>query len=251
MRVILVEDQALLREGLAGLFRDAGHDVVASLGDCAGLEDAVYTDAPDVVVLDVRLPPSFTDEGTRAAAALKLSRPGLGVLLLSQHVETAHSVELAGLGGFGYLLKDRVLDVSDFLGAVTRVAEGGSALDPQVVAALLNRNARQDGLSQLTEREHEVLRLMAQGMTNTGIAKRLVLSERTVEAHVRRLLLKLEIADSEDANRRVIAVLLHLGVRPEPHAGRSASRQSPDFPMTCDEPRRDPVRGADTPVAPG
>jgi DNA-binding NarL/FixJ family response regulator len=214
MRVILVEDQALLREGLAGLFRDAGHDVVASLGNCDGLEDAIREYAPDVVVLDVRLPPSFTDEGARAAAALKSTRPDLGVLLLSQHIETAHSVELAGLGGFGYLLKDRVLDVSEFLGAVTRVADGGSALDPQVVAALLNRSARRDSLAQLTEREHDVLRLMAQGMTNMGIAKRLVLSERTVEAHIRRLLLKLDIADSEDANRRVLAVLLHLGARP-------------------------------------
>ncbi len=214
MRVILVEDQTLLREGLVGLFHDAGHDVVAALGDCGGVEDAVRERAPDVVVLDVRLPPTFTDEGARAAAALKSACPDLGVLLLSQHVETAHSMELAGQGGFGYLLKDRVLDVSDFLGAVTRVAEGGSALDPQVVAGLLNRNARQDGLALLTEREHEVLRSMAQGMTNTGIAKRLVLSERTVEAHVRRLLLKLDIADSEDANRRVLAVLLHLGVDP-------------------------------------
>jgi CheY-like chemotaxis protein len=130
MRVILVEDQALLRQGLAGLFRDAGHDVVASLGDCDDLKDAVREHAPDVVVLDVRLPPSFTDEGTRAAAALKSTRPDLGVVLLSQHIETAHSVELAGLGGFGYLLKDRVLDVSDFLSAVGRVADGGSALDP-------------------------------------------------------------------------------------------------------------------------
>ena len=216
MRVILVEDQALLRDGLAGLFRDAGHEVVASLGDCDGVEDAVGEYAPDVVVLDVRLPPSFTDEGTRAAVALKSTRPDLGVILLSQHIETAHSVELAGLGGFGYLLKDRVLQVSDFIDAVARVADGGSALDPQVVAALLNRKTRQDSLAQLTEREHEVLRLMAQGMTNTGIAKRLVLSERTVEAHVRRLLLKLDIADSENANRRVLAVLIHLGVRPAP-----------------------------------
>jgi DNA-binding NarL/FixJ family response regulator len=216
MRVILVEDQALLREGLAGLFRDAGHDVVASLGDCDGVEDAVREYAPDVVVLDVRLPPSFTDEGTRTAAALKSTRPNLGVLLLSQHIETAHSVDLAGLGGFGYLLKYRVLQVSDFIDAVARVADGGSALDPQVVAALLNRKTRQDSLAQLTEREHEVLRLMAQGMTNTGIAKRLVLSERTVEAHVRRLLLKLDIADTEDANRRVLAVLLHLGVHTAP-----------------------------------
>jgi DNA-binding NarL/FixJ family response regulator len=216
MRVILVEDQALLREGLAGLIRDAGHHVVASLADAGGIQDTVREHAPDVVILDVRLPPSFTDEGTRAAAALKATWPELGVLLLSQHIETAHSVQLAGLGGFGYLLKDRVLDVSEFLNALTRVAGGGSALDPQVVAALLNRNARQQSLAQLTERENDVLRLMAQGMTNTGIAKRLVLSERTVEAHVRRLLLKLDIADSEDANRRVIAVLLHLGVHATP-----------------------------------
>ena len=138
------------------------------------------------------------------AAALKATWLELGVLLLSQHIETAHSVQLAGLGGFGYLLKDRILDVSEFLNAVTRVAGGGSALDPQVVAALLNRNARKESLAQLTERENDVLRLMAQGMTNTGIAKRLVLSERTVEAHVRRLLLKLDIPDSEDANRRVM-----------------------------------------------
>ena len=212
MRVILIEDQALLREGLAGLIRGAGHEVVA-YGDCTGLDDAVRDQSPDIVILDVRLPPTFTDEGTRAAAALKAARPGLGVLLLSQHIETAHSVELAGRGGFGYLLKDRVLDVADFLGAITRVAGGGSALDPQVVAALLNRNARRPGLTELTERENDVLRLMAQGMTNTGIAKRLVLSERTVEAHVRRLLLKLGILDTEDANRRVLAVLRHLGVR--------------------------------------
>jgi DNA-binding NarL/FixJ family response regulator len=216
MRVILVEDQALLREGLAGLIRDAGHQIVASVGDCDGIEDLVHRHSPDVVILDVRLPPTFTDEGTRAAAALKATSPDLGVLLLSQHIETAHSVQLAGLGGFGYLLKDRVLDVSEFLSAVARVADGGSALDPQVVAALLNRSARQESLAQLTERENEVLRLMAQGMTNTGIAKRLFLSERTVEAHVRRLLLKLDIVDSEDANRRVIAVLLHLGVRTAP-----------------------------------
>jgi DNA-binding NarL/FixJ family response regulator len=216
VRVIIVEDQALLREGLAGLFRDAGHDVVASLGDCDGVEDAVREYAPDVVVLDVRLPPTYTDEGARAAAALKTTWPGLGVLLLSQHIETTHSVVLAGLGGFGYLLKDRVLDVSDFFSAVSRVADGGSALDPQVVAALLNRSASKDMLAQLTEREHEVLRLMAQGMTNNAVSKRLVLSERTVETHVRRLLLKLDIADSEDANRRVLAVLVHLGVRPAP-----------------------------------
>ena len=221
MRVILVEDQALLREGLAGLIRDAGHQVVASLENCDRIEEAVREHSPDIVILDVRLPPSFTDEGTRAAAALKALWPSLGVLLLSQHIETDHSVQLAGLGGFGYLLKDRVLDVAEFFSAMSRVADGGSALDPQVVAALVNRNARQDSLAQLTERENEVLRLMAQGMTNTGIAKRLVLSERTVEAHVRRLLHKLDIADTDDANRRVHAVLLHLGVRKPPSSGEA------------------------------
>ena len=213
MRVILVEDQALLREGLAGLLRDAGHDVVASFDSCQGLEESIDSHRPDIVILDVRLPPTFTDEGPRAAALLKSSRPELGVLLLSQHIETVHSLELAGLSGFGYLLKDRVLDVSEFLGAVNRVAQGGSALDPQVVATLLNGKANHDSLRRLSEREHEVLRLMAQGLTNAGIARRLVLSERTVEAHVRRLLVKLDIPDSEDANRRVLAVLLHLGER--------------------------------------
>lgn len=217
MRVILVEDQILLREGLAGLLRDAGHEIVASLSDCETVEDAVISTDPDVVVMDVRLPPTFTGEGSRAARALKERWPALGVLLLSQHIETAHSVALVGLGGFGYLLKDRVLDVGEFLGAVIRVAAGGSALDPQVVDALLNRNHMQDSLAALTEREREVLGLMAQGLTNTGIAKRLVLSERTVEAHVRRLLLKLDIPDSEDANRRVVAVLLHIGVRAAPN----------------------------------
>lgn len=212
MRLILVEDQALLREGLAGLFRDAGHEVSACFGDCNGIEDAVSEIGPDVVVLDVRLPPSFTDEGARAAAVLKATRPDTGVLLLSQHIETAHSVGLVGLGGFGYLLKHRVLDVADFLAATQRVADGGSALDPHVVAALLGRSRGQDRLGQLTDREHEVLGLMAQGLTNTGIAKRLVLSERTVEAHVRRMLTKLDLDDSEDANRRVLAVLHHLGV---------------------------------------
>jgi DNA-binding NarL/FixJ family response regulator len=214
--VILVEDQVLLREGLAGLFRDAGHDVVASLGSCEGLEKIVETEEPDIVVLDIRLPPTFTDEGTRAAARIKATSPETAVLLLSQHVDSKHTVELVQLGGFGYLLKDRVLDVADFLSAVERVARGGSALDPYVVSALLSRTAGQTRLAGLTEREQDVLRLMAQGFTNTGIAKRLFLSERTVEAHVRRLLAKLDIVDSEDGNRRVLAVLVHLEMWPAP-----------------------------------
>lgn len=218
MRVMLVEDQTLLREGLAGVFRDAGHDVVWSAGSCDGLSEAVQELLPDVVVLDVRLPPTFTDEGARAAAALKSVRPDLGVLLLSQHIETVHSVGLVGLGGFGYLLKDRVLDVPEFLASVARVAEGGSALDPQVVAALLHRADGTSALARLTEREHLVLASMAQGLANAGIAKRLWLSERTVEAHIRHVLIKLGIAETEDHNRRVLAVLLHLGVPVErPH----------------------------------
>lgn len=211
MRVILVEDHTLLREGLARLFLEAGHEVVGSLGSCAELDDTIASTAPDLVVLDVRLPPDFAEEGARAAASIKLARPDLGVLMLSQHIETTHSVSLAGLAGFGYLLKDRVLDVVEFLAACERVAAGGSALDPQVVSRLLDRTASSDRLGTLTDREHEVLRLMAQGLTNTGIARRLVLSERTVEAHVRRLLLKLDLDESEDANRRVLAVMSYLG----------------------------------------
>jgi DNA-binding NarL/FixJ family response regulator len=210
MRVMLVEDQVLLREGLAGLFRDAGHDVIDSLGDAARLTELVAAQDPDVVVLDIRLPPTYTDEGTRAAAGIKAAHPATGVLLLSQHVETAHTVGLVAQGGFGYLLKDRVLDVADFLAAVDRVAKGGSALDPYVVGQLLRRTEGRRGLADLTDREHEVLRLIAQGLTNAGVARRLFLSERTVEAHVRRLLGKLDIADSDDTHRRVLAVLTYL-----------------------------------------
>jgi DNA-binding NarL/FixJ family response regulator len=202
----------LLREGLAGLFRDAGHEVVGSLGAVAGLVDVVRERKPDIVVLDIRLPPTYTDEGTRAAAEIKAVCPPTGVLLLSQHVETAHTVNLVSQGGFGYLLKDRVLDVPGFLAAVERVASGGSALDPHVVGQLLRRTEKRTGLAGLTEREHDVLRLMAQGYTNAGVAKRLFLSERTVEAHVRRLLGKLDIADSDDAHRGVLAVLAYLRV---------------------------------------
>jgi len=206
VRVMLVEDQVLLREGLAGLFRDAHHEIVGSFGTAEGLTGVVEQCRPDVVVLDIRLPPTYTDEGTRAAADLKAAAPSVGVLLLSQHVETAHTVDLVSRGGFGYLLKDRVLHVADFLAAVERVAGGGSALDPHVVGHLMRRT----GLSGLTEREHDVLRLMAQGFTNAGVARRLVLSERTVEAHVRRLLGKLDIEDRDDAHRRVLAVLTYL-----------------------------------------
>ena len=213
MRVVIVEDQALLRRGLSRLFEDAGHDVVAQLQDALGLADALQPTAPDLVVLDVRMPPTYTDEGARAAVATKRAHPGIGVLLLSQHVETKHSVELVRLGGFGYLLKDRVLDVGEFLSAAERVARGGSALDPKVVASLVSPTAGADPLAALTEREREILELMAQGLTNTGIARRLVLSDRTVEAHIRHLLGKIHVADGQDDHRRVLAVLTYLGTR--------------------------------------
>jgi DNA-binding NarL/FixJ family response regulator len=210
VRVVIAEDQTLLREGLGRLFEDAGHEVVASLGDADGLPSTIGEHNPDLVVLDIRMPPSFTDEGARAARGIKRAHPELGVLVLSQHIETTHAVALVALGGFGYLLKDRVLEVGEFLAAAERVAQGGSALDPQVVASLVSVRGEDDPLAELTEREREVLELMAEGLTNAGIAKRLYLSERTVEAHVRHVLTKLELPETEDGHRRVLAVLTHL-----------------------------------------
>ena len=209
MRVVIVEDQVLLREGLARLFEDGGHEVIASLGDADSLPATIAAHGPDLVVFDIRMPPTFTDEGASAARALKQTHPGLGVLLLSQHIETSHVVDLVALGGFGYLLKDRVLDVREFLAAAERVADGGSALDPQVVGGLVSPRGADDPLDELTDREAEVLELMAEGLTNAGIAKRLYLSERTVEAHVRHVLMKLDLPEDEDRHRRVLAVLAH------------------------------------------
>ena len=210
MRVVIAEDQVLLREGLGRLFEDGGHEVVASLGDTTDILRAVAEHDPELVIVDIRMPPTFTDEGARAATEIKQAHPGLGVLVLSQHIETSHAVALVTLGGFGYLLKDRVLDVAEFLSAAQRVAQGGSALDPKVVASLISTPGDGDQLAQLSEREREVLELMAEGLTNTGIATRLYLSERTVEAHVRHVLMKLGIAESEHGHRRVLAVLTHL-----------------------------------------
>lgn len=207
---MIAEDTALLRESMAALFSEAGHDVVARLGDATTLGAVVAEHKPDLVLLDVRMPPNFRTEGLEAAVELRRSHPTLGVLLLSQHVETEHAVALVGSGGgFGYLLKDRILDVDDFLDAAHRVARGGSALDPDVVYALCARRAA-DPRDRLTPREREVLTLMAQGLTNAGIARRLWCTERTVEAHVRAVLTKLDLPTGEDDHRRVLAVLTHL-----------------------------------------
>ncbi|HLM26637.1 MAG TPA: response regulator transcription factor [Thermoleophilaceae bacterium] len=207
MRTVIAEDQALLREGLARLFGDAGHDVVATVGDGDRLRGAVSEHHPDLAVVDVRMPPTFTDEGIRAAHWIRDAHPEVGVLVLSQHVEAAGAADLVTQSGFGYLLKDRVLEVDEFMEAAERVARGGSALDPKVVQRLVSADA---GMNELSEREREVLSLMAEGLTNAGVARRLFLTERTVESHVRNVFLKLDLAAEEDGHRRVLAVLSFL-----------------------------------------
>jgi DNA-binding NarL/FixJ family response regulator len=209
MRVVIAEDQALLREGLGRLFRDAGHEVTDAVADADRLRAAISAREPDLAVVDVRMPPSFSDEGIRAARWIRDAHPSVGVLVLSQHVEAAGAVGLVSQGGFGYLLKDRVLDVADFLEAAERIAKGGSALDPQVVASLVGGDSG-DALRALTKREKEVLSLMAEGLTNNAIARRLVLTERTVEGHVRSVLMKLDLPENADAHRRVLAVIAYL-----------------------------------------
>lgn len=208
MRVVVAEDSVLFREGLVRLLHDAGHDVAAALGNAEELSDSVRTHRPDIVVIDIRMPPNMTDDGVQAARRLRRELPSLPILLLSQHVETRHSVPLVSTGAFGYLLKDRVLRVDDFLDALARVAEGGSALDPEVVAALLRPAAGH--VAHLSDREREVLALVAEGHSNTSISDRLVIAERTVETHMRSIFQKLRIPDSPDRHRRILAVLSYL-----------------------------------------
>jgi DNA-binding NarL/FixJ family response regulator len=212
MRIVIGEDSALFREGLARLLEDAGHEVAGRAADATTLIEVVERERPDLAIIDVRMPPDSTDDGARAARTLRVRMPDLAIVMLSQHIETRHSVDLVSQGRFGYLLKDRVFDVDDFLDALRRVSEGGSALDPEVVATLL-ATRRQDPLSRLTPRERDVLELVAEGRTNVGIARRLWLTERTVETHISSIIRKLGLAESEEEHRRVLAVLTWLGVR--------------------------------------
>jgi DNA-binding NarL/FixJ family response regulator len=211
VRVVIAEDGVLLREGLVRLLADEGHEVIASAGDALGLVEAVERERPDVCIVDVRMPPTFTDEGLRGALEIRSRWPGTPVLVLSQYVEERYATELVSgdSTGVGYLLKQRVADVRDFLDALERVAGGGTALDPEVVAQLLAR-ARRHPHDELTPREREVLGLMAEGLSNAGIAKRLVVTEGAVEKHVTNIFQKLRLEPAETDHRRVLAVLRYL-----------------------------------------
>lgn len=207
---MVAEDGALFREGLVRLLREGGHEVVGEAADAPTFLDLARSLRPDLCVVDVRMPPDMDADGARAARTLRAEHPGQPVLLLSAHVETRHSLELVTSGACGYLLKDRVLRVDDFLDAVRRVADGGTALDPEVVAALVAPARAGRVLDGLSPREREVLALAAEGHSNAGIAGRLVISERTVETHMRGVFLKLGIAEETASHRRVTAVLAHL-----------------------------------------
>jgi DNA-binding NarL/FixJ family response regulator len=212
VRIVIAEDSVLLRAGLVRLLADGGAEIVADVGDADAALAAVEVHRPDIVVMDVRMPPTHTDEGIRAALTIRRRHPGVAVLVLSQYVEQHYATELlAGdTSGVGYLLKDRVADVTDFVAAVRRVAGGGNALDPEVVSHLLSRARRRRPLDSLTPRETEVLRLMAEGRSNTAIASALVVSDGAVEKHVSSIFSKLGLAPTDSDHRRVLAVLRYL-----------------------------------------
>ncbi|MFH8736711.1 MULTISPECIES: response regulator transcription factor [unclassified Streptomyces] len=213
MRIVIAEDAAVLRELLAQMLTERGHDVCAAVPDADALVAAVAEHRPDVTVVDIRMPPTHTDEGLRAAIDIRREHPGTGVLLFSQYIETKYATRLlaAGSAGVGYLLKDRVANVAEFTDALSRVAAGGTALDAEVVTQLAGASRRGGDLESLTAREREVLALMAEGRTNAAIAQALVVSAGTVEKHVAAVFGKLGLPASEDANRRVLAVLRYLG----------------------------------------
>jgi len=209
--VVIAEDGVLLREGLAGLLGRFGFQVTAAVSDAAALKAAVAEHAPDLVITDIRMPPTFTDEGLRAAAELRRDRPGLAVVVLSQYVQHAYAADLLDSGdgrGVGYLLKDRVGDVEEFIAALRRVAAGGTAVDPRVISQLLRR--RRDPLSALSAREREVLALIAEGHSNAAVARKLVVTEAAVGKHVGNIFAKLRLPQTDDTNRRVLAVLAYL-----------------------------------------
>jgi DNA-binding NarL/FixJ family response regulator len=212
LRIVVAEDDALLREGIASLLREAGHQVVGRAVDAPDLMLKVRSYVPDVAIVDVRMPPGYADDGLVAAAEIRRAHPTVSVLVLSQHLEPAYMLELVGddASGVGYLLKDRVRDVAEFVDAVERVAGGGTAFDPGVVSSLV-KGQRSSELDELTERERSVLSLIAEGRSNRAIAKQLYLSPRAVERHVQAIFQKLRLPDSEDDNRRVLAVLALLG----------------------------------------
>jgi DNA-binding NarL/FixJ family response regulator len=213
MRIVIAEDAAVIRAGLAEILTDRGHEIVAAVGDAEALKDAVAADQPDVAIVDVRMPPSHTDEGLRAAIAIRRDHPGVGILVFSQYIETRYAADLlaTGSGGVGYLLKDRVANVAEFTDAITRIAAGGTALDPEVVSGLLNASRHASTLGTLTAREHDVLALMAEGRSNSAIADRIFVSERAVEKHISNIFTKLGLPPSDSDHRRVLAVLAYLG----------------------------------------
>ena len=212
MRVVIAEDSVLLREGLARVLTEGGFEVAAKAANADELKKAVRRFKPDVAVVDVRMPPTQTDEGARAAVEIRAEQPEVAVLLLSQVIEATHALALVSESaeGFGYLLKDRVLEIDDFLDAVRRVGKGGTAIDPEVIAQLLGRKRADGPLDELTPREREVLELMAQGLSNKGICEKLVVSPKTVETHVNSIFWKLGLLPAQDEHRRVLAVLAYL-----------------------------------------
>jgi DNA-binding NarL/FixJ family response regulator len=215
VRIVIAEDSVLLRDGLIRMLTDHGHEVVGAIDDAVRLVQLVETESPDLAILDVRMPPTHTDEGIRAALELRQRRPELAILVLSQYVEENYASELLSgdLGGVAYVLKDRVTDVGQFLETVERIANGGTAIDPEVVSQLLARTRRQDPISDLSPREREVLSLMAEGRTNAAIAGQLVITQRAVEKHVKSIFQKLRLAPADTDHRRVLAVLRYLEAR--------------------------------------
>jgi DNA-binding NarL/FixJ family response regulator len=216
LRIVIAEDSAVVRAGLVEILTDRGHEVAAAVGDADALQAAVAEHRPDVAIVDVRMPPGHTDEGLRAAIAIRRDHPGIGILVFSQYVETRYAADLLGMrtgggaAGVGYLLKDRVANVGEFTDALSRVAAGGTALDPEVVTDLLTASRHGSALANLTGREHDVLALMAEGRSNSGIADLLAISDRAVEKHISNIFAKLGLPPSDADHRRVLAVLAYL-----------------------------------------